>query len=146
MDLARNPYLETMPSKTFAGQFTSLAAIADFMAQAAEEAGLDSKDTYAVKLAVDEACSNIIEHSYGDEQGGKIHCSYRVLKDGLKITIQDWGKPFTPDEIPDPDFNVDLYDLKPRGAGLYFMRNLMDEIHFDFESGDGNILVMIKHK
>ena len=135
-----------MPSKTFAGQYTSLAAIADFIARAAQEAGLNSKETYAVKLAVDEACSNIIEHSYQEEKGAKIRCSYIILNDGLKITIQDWGKPFSPDEIPDPNFEVDLNDLEPRGAGLYFMKNLMDEVKFDFESGDGNILTMIKHK
>jgi serine/threonine-protein kinase RsbW len=135
-----------MPSKTFAGQYTSLAAIADFIAQAAQEANLNSKDTYAVKLAVDEACSNIIEHSYQEQEGSKIRCSYAVLKDGLKITIQDWGKPFAPGEVPDPDFNVALCDLEPRGAGLYFMKNLMDELKWDFESGDGNILTMVKHK
>jgi serine/threonine-protein kinase RsbW len=135
-----------MPSKTFAGQYTSLAAIADFIAQAAQAAGLNSKDTYAVKLAVDEACSNIIEHGYQEQEGTKIYCSYKILKDGLKITIQDWGKPFSPDEIPDPDFNVSLFDLGPRGAGLYFMKNLMDEIKWDFESGDGNILTMVKNK
>ena len=90
-----------MPSKTFAGQFTSLAAIADFIAQAAQEAGFNSKDTYAVKLAVDEACSNIIEHGYHEHEGSKIRCSYAILKDGLKITIQDWGEPFAPGhELP----------------------------------------------
>ena len=135
-----------MPSKTFAGQYTSLAAIADFIAEAAQEVGLNSKDTYAVKLAVDEACSNIIEHSYQEQEGSKIRCSYAVLEDGLKIIIQDWGKPFVPDEVPDPDFNVALHELEPRGAGIYFMRNLMDEIQWDFESGDGNILTMVKHK
>ena len=135
-----------MPSKTFAGQFTSLAAIADFIAQAAQEAGFNSKDTYAVKLAVDEACSNIIEHGYHEHEGSKIRCSYAILNDGLKITIQDWGEPFVPGEIPVPDFNVPLFDLEPRGAGLYFMKNLMDEVTWDFESGDGNILTMVKHK
>ena len=135
-----------MPSKTFAGQYTSLAAIAEFYAQAAHEAGFDSKDTYAVKLAVDEACSNIIEHGYGEETSAEICCSYDVLKDGLKITIQDWGTPFSPDEIPEPNFDVDLCDLKPRGAGLYFMKKLMDQVEFDFDSGDGNILVMLKRK
>ena len=135
-----------MPSKKFAGQYTSLAPIADFIAQAAQEAGLNSKETYAVKLAVDEACSNIIEHGYHEEDGAEIRCSYVILKNGIKITIQDWGKPFQPDEIPDPNFDVDLYDLGPRGAGLYFMKNLMDEVKFDFESGDGNILTMVKHK
>jgi serine/threonine-protein kinase RsbW len=135
-----------MPSKTFPGQFTSLAAIAEFIAQSAQEAGFDSKETYAVKLAVDEACSNIIEHGYGEKEGTEICCSYEILEDGLKITIQDWGKPFAPDEVPDPNFDVNLDDLDPRGAGLYFMKNLMDEVKFDFKSGDGNILTMIKRK
>ena len=138
--------METMPSKNFTGQFTSLAAIADFYAQAAQEAGFGSKDTYAVKLAVDEACSNIIEHGYCGETDAEICCGYEVLDEGLKITIQDWGTPFAPEEIPEPNFNVDLCDLKPRGAGLYFMKKLMDEVEFDFESGDGNLLVMIKNK
>ena len=135
-----------MPSKTFAGQYTSLEAISDFIAQAAQDAGFDSKGIYAIKLAVDEACSNIIEHGYGEKEGGNICCSYQTLKDGLEITIQDWSEPFKPEDVPDPDFNVDLSDLKPRGAGLYFMRNLMDEVKFDFDSGDGNLLIMIKRK
>ena len=135
-----------MPKKTFTGKYDSLAEISDFVAQAAQKAGLDSKGTYAVKLAVDEACSNIIEHGYSGEKDAKICCGYEVLKEGLEITIQDWGKPFTPDEVPEPNFNVDLCDLKPRGAGLYFMKKLMDEVSFNFESGDGNILVMVKRK
>jgi serine/threonine-protein kinase RsbW len=135
-----------MPSKTFPGQYTSLEAISDFIAQAAQEAGFDSKGIYAIKLAVDEACSNIIEHSYGEKNEGNICCDYKIIHNGLEITIQDWGKPFNPDEVPDPNFNVVLEDLEPRGAGLYFMKNLMDEVMFDFESGDGNILVMIKRK
>ena len=135
-----------MPSKKFAGQYASLEAISEFVAQAAEEAEFDSKGIYAIKLAVDEACSNIIEHGYEEKKGGQIRCSYQVLNDGVKITLQDWGKPFNPEEIPDPNFNVELQDLKPRGAGLYFMKKLMDEVRFDFKSGDGNLLIMIKRK
>lgn len=135
-----------MPSKNFAGQFTSLEAIADFIAQASQDAGFDSKGIYAIQLAVDEACSNIIEHGYDELDHGKICCSYEVLKDGLKITIQDWGTPFNPDKVPEPNFEVDLCDLKPRGAGLYFIKKLMDEVQFDFDSGDGNLLTMVKRK
>jgi anti-sigma regulatory factor (Ser/Thr protein kinase) len=46
----------------------------------------------------------------------------------------------------EPNFDVDLYELEPRGAGLYFMNKLMDEIHFEFDTGDGNLLTMIKRK
>ena len=135
-----------MRSKSFAGQYANLAKIAKFFAQATQEAGFNSKDAYAVKLAVDEACSNIIEHGYCGETQDKICCGYEVLDEGLKITIQDWGKPFSPESIPEPNFDVDLCDLKPRGAGLYFMKKLMDKVEFDFKSGDGNLLVMIKRK
>ena len=42
-----------MPSKTFAGQYTSLAAIADFIAQAAQEANLNSKDMDFLKELIE---------------------------------------------------------------------------------------------
>ncbi|HBX68015.1 MAG TPA: ATP-binding protein [Chloroflexi bacterium] len=135
-----------MPSKTFAGRFTSLEKIADFIAQAAQKAGFDSKSAYAIQLAVDEACSNIIEHGYAERENGKICCNYEVLENGLKIVIQDWGKSFNPNEVPKPNFEVALEDLKPRGAGLYFMKEIMDEVNFEFDNKDGNLLTMIKRK
>jgi serine/threonine-protein kinase RsbW len=135
-----------MPTKTFPGRYTSLAEISEFVAQAAEDAGFESKEVYAVKLAVDEACTNIIEHGYGGEGIGKIECSCNIDSEALTIKLRDWGDAFDPKCIPDPDFNVPLEDLEPRGAGLYFMRELMDEIQFIFNDKKGNLLVMVKKK
>ena len=135
-----------MPSKTFAGRYACLADIAEFFDQAAQEAGFDSQNTYAIKLAVDEACTNIIEHGYGGEDCGEICCRYDVLPDGLEITMRDWGKAFDPDAIPEPNFDVPLQKLKTRGAGLYFLKKLMDEVNFEFETGDGNVLTLVKRK
>ena len=61
-----------MPKKLFPGRYASLAEIGEFIGLAAQAAGFDSKDVYAIKLAVDEACTNIIEHGYGGEGIGKI--------------------------------------------------------------------------
>lgn len=135
-----------MPIRTFPGQYKSLAEISEFVAQGAQDAGLDSKGVYAVKLAVDEACTNIIEHGYGGEGVGKIECSFDVDLDGLTITLRDWGTAFNPNDVPEPDFNVPIEELQPRGAGLYLMRKLMDEVRFKFNSKGGNILVMVKKK
>ena len=134
-----------MPTKTFPGRYTSLAGISEFIAKAAKDAGFKSKDIYAVKLAVDEACTNIIEHAYGGESEKKIECYWNYDSDELTIELRDWGKAFNPSEIPVPDFNVPLEELEPRGAGLYFMRELMDEIRFKFNHS-GNNLIMVKRK
>jgi len=135
-----------MPSKRFQGRYSSLEAISRFVSQAAQEAGFDSSQIYAIVLAVDEACTNIIEHAYGGEGQGEIQCSYEITDDGLRIELHDWGRDFNPDIVPEPDFDVPLEKLQTRGAGLYFMRNLMDEVHFQFGGNDGNVLVMVKQK
>ena len=113
-----------MPTKQFPGRYDSLAPISDFVAEAAAEAGFDSQGIYAVRLAVDEACSNIIEHGYGGEGRGDIRCTCDVLKDGIKITLQDWGRVFDPNAVPDPNFDVPLEELEPRGAGLFLIRKM----------------------
>ncbi len=135
-----------MPTQTYPGRYASLAKISEFVAKSAAKAGFDNKEVYAVKLAVDEACTNIIEHGYGGEGKGKIRCTCDVTSGQIKITLRDWGKSFDPDHVPEPDFDVPLEDLQSRGAGLFFMRKMMDEVHFDFHKRKGNILVMIKRK
>lgn len=135
-----------MPTKMFPGRYTSLAKISEFVGLAAQAAGFDSKSVYAVKLAVDEACTNIIEHGYGGEGIGKIECSYHYDAKGLTIELRDWGKKFNPCEVPEPDYDVPLEELQPRGAGLYLMRQLMDDVQFFFNDEDGNLLKLIKYR
>jgi anti-sigma regulatory factor (Ser/Thr protein kinase) len=138
--------LALMPTKTFPGRYTSLAEISDFVAKAAQDAGLDSKGIYAVKLAVDEACTNIIEHGYGGESSGKIECSCDIGRTALTVKLRDWGKAFDPDAIPEPNFDLPLEEIQPRGAGLFLMRKLMDDVRFSFQEDLGNLLVMVKKK
>ena len=60
--------------QAFPGRFSSLAKIGRLVRQAAKEAGLNDKSAYDVELAVDEACTNIIEHGYGGEGKGRSWC------------------------------------------------------------------------
>jgi len=133
-----------MPTKTFPGRYSSLADIAIFIRQAAEEAGLEGFAVYAVETAVDEACSNIIEHGYQGQETGEIRCTTRTDKKGLTIILEDRGRPFDPSSVPDPELNVSLDERKAHGLGLFFMRQLMDEVIFSTR-GPINVLTMVKH-
>lgn len=135
-----------MPAKMFPGRYTSLAEISEFVGLAAQAAGFDSKDVYAVKLAVDEACTNIIEHGYRGEGKGMIECSYHYDSTALTIELRDWGTKFNPGSVPDPDYDVPLEELQPRGAGLFLMRKLMDDVKFSFSDEEGNLLVLVKYR
>jgi len=140
---------EKSQSEIFTAQFENLDHVREFVGQAAQSSGLNDAAVYAVQLAVDEAFSNIIEHAYNGECEEKIECTCQIMASGLVITLRDCGKPFDPTAIPDPDLDVELENRDIGGLGLYFIRNLMDEVSFSFalEADSGkqcNVLRMIK--
>jgi serine/threonine-protein kinase RsbW len=132
-------------SSTFSGKYSSLEEISNFVQQAAKQAGLSDFAVYSVETAVDEACSNIIEHAYGGEGKGDIECTCEVTGNELTITLQDHGAPFDPDRVPAPDLTCPLQDRSDHGFGLYFIKKWMDEVHFAFDPQSGNTLKMVKY-
>jgi serine/threonine-protein kinase RsbW len=135
-----------METVTFPGRYESLASISDFVGRAASNAGLDHKSVYAVQLAVDEACCNIIDHAYGGEGKGDVKCTVDVREGEITVILQDRGQPFNPDKVASPKLNTPLDKVKSRGAGLYLIRKMMDQVHYESTPGSGNILTMQKRR
>ena len=92
-----------MAVRKFPGDYSILADIGNFIIGEADAAGLDGSASYAVQLAVDEACTNIIEHAYGGEGKGDIEIRTNKLVNGIEIVIKDVGIRFDPEVVPEPD-------------------------------------------
>ena len=123
---------------TVAGYFKNLAAIAEFMKQMASDAGLSDRAIYAVQMAVDEACTNIIEHGYQGMDPGSIILSFRIQPDRILV------RPFDPDQILPLDPQAPLSERKRRGMGMFFINNLMDRADYKFNTSVGNQLILFK--
>jgi serine/threonine-protein kinase RsbW len=135
-----------MPKRIFPGNFGSLEGISEFIVEKAQKAGFSPNDVYAIQTAVDEACSNIIDHAYGGENKGEIFIKVTETKENLKIVLRDQGEPFDPENVPEPDLTSALEHRKERGLGIFFMQKLMDEVIFEFSEKRGNKLTLVKHK
>ena len=133
-----------MHKKTFPAHFEQLDAIREFVGDAASEAGLDDREVYAVQLATDEACSNIIEHGYAGILDGHITCICEVSPGQLTITLHDRGIPFDPTKVPQPDLRAPLTERKIGGLGLFLMQNLMNEVRYGTSPEGENELVLVK--
>jgi serine/threonine-protein kinase RsbW len=135
----------------YLAQYENLDAVREFAAEAAAETGLNDAAAFQVQMAVDEAFTNIIEHAYGGESNQEVEVTCEIAGDALILTLKDCGTSFDPGLIGDPDLNASLEDREVGGLGLYFMRKLMDDVHFLFNQAPGNeegcnILTMVKRK
>jgi anti-sigma regulatory factor (Ser/Thr protein kinase) len=135
-----------MPTKRFSCSLNNLDKISDFVVQCANKAGLNESDVYAVQLAVDEASTNIIEHGYGEECPSRIDITCEAVDNGIKVVIYDDAAPFDPTSMPEPEINVSLEEVKPRGLGIFLMRKMMDEVCYQSSPDKGNTLTMIKRR
>jgi serine/threonine-protein kinase RsbW len=131
---------------TVTGYFNNLARIADFINKVTVQAGLDDQASYAVQMAVDEACANIIEHAYGGEGKGKIQLNCQIQKEGLQVTIFDQGTPFDPEQVPPLNTQAPLAERDRRGMGLFFIYKLMDRVEYKFNTPQGNQLILFKRR
>jgi len=142
---------------TVPGRYDQIQVICQFVAAGAREAGLENDDVFHVELCCDEATTNIIEHAYGAEDVGPIIVTYEITKETYTVTLHDNGRPFVPDDVPEPKYpkigsvsNGEALDdilnsLQIGGLGIYFMRKLMDEVYYTFNGVQGNSLVLVKN-
>ena len=135
-----------MKSVQFAAKFEFLDEIRDFVGEIARAGGFSDKDVYNIQLATDEAASNIIEHAYENQPDGLLELSCGMKNDTITIVLVDHGESFDPSEIPLPDLKADLTDRKIGGLGIFLMRKLMDEVHYEPKPDKSNVLTMMKRK
>lgn len=108
---------------------------------------LNAEDAYATRLAVEEACTNIVNHGYAETEPGPIQLSFKLkqVDDArqLIIELRDTATPFHPDDAKAPDLLSDVEDRPVGGLGWFFIHNTMDEVRYRSEGGE-NCLTLVK--
>jgi sigma-B regulation protein RsbU (phosphoserine phosphatase) len=92
-------------------------------------------------LAVNEACANIMQHSYKGKCTGEIILAILRKQDEITVRLTDFAEPVDTSACK----SRQLDELRPGGLGVHFMNELMDDVRFlETQAGVGNILLMKK--
>ncbi len=110
--------------------------------QSAELAGCNEEMIDSIVLAVNEACMNVMQHTYKKAKGNDIILQIYQENNYLKFYLIDYGQPITLDDIHPRD----LQQIRPGGLGSHFIQNIMDEVALlPLDNGKtGNCLYMAK--
>ncbi len=115
-----------------------------FVETACARGGASTDDCFAIKLAVDEVCSNIIEHGYGPDVAGTISLIFDAAEGEARVTVIDTGRPFAPEDAPVPDVEAPWKDRPIGGLGWHLIRNMVDEIRYQTDGAE-NRLTLVKN-
>jgi len=101
---------------------------------------MDEQLVEDIKLAVDEACSNVIRHAYKGDTSKRIVLKYKIDKNRFQVIIEDWGIRADIDSIK----GRSLDDVRPGGLGVHLIKRVFDTVMFDEKKKNGNKLILVK--
>ncbi len=110
----------------------------------ARSRGFNDEFIYAVDLAIRESVANAVKHGNKFDESKEVEVKLEDTDDGFEITVRDFGRGFSVDEIPDPTNPENL--LKTNGRGILFMRSFMDQVEWSNAPDGGLIVRMLKKK
>ncbi|MBT6120657.1 SpoIIE family protein phosphatase [bacterium] len=108
----------------------------------AKQMGFESSIIFNLKLAVNEAQANVIEHAYFGAENGEILFKFIVYKDRLVVTIKDYGPGMGQKTIKGEKH---LEELEGSGLGVFLIKTVMDEVNYNRTARIGTELILTKY-
>ena len=125
-------------SMTMSASMDDIARLQPFIEQVATKAGIEGRDTKRLRLAVEEAVANIINHG----QATTITLQTALNDNQLVLTIDDDGQPFDPTQGSPTDLSIPADERPPGGLGIVFLHEMTDGL--DYLRIDGHNILKIR--
>ncbi len=123
--MPRSVHKLSIPSST-----RYLEEVRRFVETYAREAKFGDKTVEDFKIAVDEACTNIIKHAYDGDSTQKIDLAVIVDDKRFTVRIRDEGRAFKAQTYTEPDIFRLAESRRAGGFGVHIMRQLMDQVEY----------------
>jgi serine/threonine-protein kinase RsbW len=127
-----------------ASRFEMLEMVQTVLGHLAGMAGFDEDGAHYVSVAVRESVVNAIKHGNQGDESKRVALAFTLHPKALEVRVQDEGKGFDPETVPNPVAEENL--LKADGRGIFFMRSFMDEVTYSFPPGGGTVVKMVKRR
>ena len=125
----------------FLSRADKLKPVRDVVRELAQRQGCTKENLDCMVMAINEACMNVIQHAYAEDDNGEIILEFWKDNDDLVIRIYDFADKVDKSKIK----SRDLDDIKPGGLGVHLIHKVMDKVEYvDMPNEPGNLLEMRK--
>jgi anti-sigma regulatory factor (Ser/Thr protein kinase) len=125
----------------FLSRADKLKPVREAVRDLARRQGCSEENLDCMVMAINEACMNVMQHAYGDDDSGEIILEFWKDQDELVIRIYDFADRVDRSQIK----SRQLDDLRPGGLGVHLIHKVMDRVDYlDSPEEKGNLLEMRK--
>lgn len=118
-----------------------LALVRRILSASATSFPVSSSVLNDLKLAVTEACTNVIRHAFKYDFSRNFSLNLEFTSNVLKVRILYSDRLFDPEKIPIPDLSM----VPEGGLGVFIIRKIMDEVVYSSDRETGEVVLhMIK--
>ena len=121
-----------------------ISKLADFVDSIAEENQLDPSLAMSLNLALEEAVTNVVLYAYPKGTDGEVDITARLADGSLEFVISDSGIPFDPTAAPKADTTLSVQERPIGGLGIYLVREIMDDVHYERVDGKNRLSISKK--
>ena len=130
-----------MPKIRLPAKQESIEKFLEFISASAKGKGFSEHRIKEIELATEEVLVNIFSYAYHESPGEVEITDRKNDDDKLILKILDYGTPFDPLSLSEPELISHVSDRKPGGLGVIFIREMADDVRYR-RDGDANILTL----
>jgi len=119
----------------------SIPVVEAFVEEKLKERVPSEDDRDSIAIALTEVVSNAIYHGNKQDPQKKVSVRGWIEAGKVRLEVQDEGEGFDPNSLGNPLDPENL--MKDSGRGIFILKALMDEVHFDFSRG-GTVVTLVK--
>lgn len=125
----------------FLRNLASLDRLFEFVGLFADRHKMGDEAAFDLKLVIEEIFTNLVKHD--PEAAAEIPIVLTVTEGKIEVVVTNaGGKGFNPTESPPIDTDAPLRERKTGGLGLHLVKNLVDDISYEYAGGTGVIRII----
>ena len=132
-----------MESRIFKADVKELDNLFEYSSTLLEVLDFSKRDIIMINTALEEVFVNVAKYAY--DTGGEVEVSLSNDKNKVTFVFRDSGKPFNPLTKEDPNINASSEEREVGGLGIYMVKNIMDNTHYESKDGH-NVLTLVKYR
>ncbi len=128
--------------KNFPATYAAYPEIAAWVEDELSKLDCPQKIIMQISMCLEEAFINIAHYAYGDKTGS-MDLIFEYDNSIVTLCLKDKGVAFDPLAKQDPDVTLGIDERKIGGLGIFLVKEMMDEVHYQRLNNE-NVLTFSK--